>query len=244
MAKIMNKVRVSVVIPAFNEEDYIEQTLFSLLKSEQQTQINYEVIVVDNNSTDKTIELAKKFESGMNLRIINESKQGRGAARARGFQEAKGAIILSADADTIFYNNWVEKLSTSLVGSQVAVSTSAKILDSSQLTNFIFNTIQPILMHLYRIYFGHYWLSGFSFGILKSVYIQSKGFDTALQSQEDIDLSFKVAKLGKIKFINQPVVFSGRRFKRGLLYGLFEYAKNFTEIFILKKKDAILQDLR
>ncbi len=240
----MNDPKISIVLPAFNEEKYITDTLASLLNSNQHTELSYEVILVNNNSTDKTIDLAKKFEGKMNLKIINESKQGRGAARARGFMEAKGDIILSADADTIFYNSWVENLSTSIDGKHVAVTTSGKILDSNKLTNYIFNKIQPVTMCLYRIYFGHYWLSGFSFGILKSVYIKSGGFDTALQGQEDIDLGFKVAKLGKIKFINKPVVSSGRRFKRGLLYGLFAYAKNFSEIFILKKKNSILEDLR
>ncbi len=238
------KVEVSIVLPAFNEEKYIGDTLFSLLKSEQATNINYEVILVDNNSTDKTIEAASKFAHGMDLRIIKESKQGRGAARAKGFEEAKGEIVLSADADTIFYKGWVEKLASNIKGEVVAVSTSCKIIDSDPFTNSFFNFIQPILMVSYRIIFGHYWLSGFSFGILKSIYEQSGGFDVNLQGQEDIELGFKVAKLGKIKFINKPVIFSGRRFKKGLIHGLYDYVKNFVEVFVLKKKDSILEDLR
>ncbi len=236
--------QVSIVLPAFNEEKYIGDTLFSLLKSEQQTQISYEVILVDNNSTDKTQEVAQKFGKGMNLRIVVEKRQGRGAARAKGFEEARGDIILSADADTIFHRNWIEELTLAIKGRVVAVTTPCKIIDSTPFNNTIFNFLQPILMVSYRIFFGHFWLSGFSFGILKSVYIKSGGFDINLQGQEDIDLSFKVAKLGKIKFINRPVIFSGRRFKKGLLHGLYGYLKNFTEVFILKKKDSILEDLR
>ena len=49
----MKNPQVSIVLPAFNEEKYIGDTLFSLLRSEQQTHINYEVILVDNNSSDK-----------------------------------------------------------------------------------------------------------------------------------------------------------------------------------------------
>ncbi len=244
MGNKMSKIQVSVVIPAFNEEKYIGDTLNSLLKSEQQTHITYEVILVDNNSSDKTQEVAQKFATGMNLRIIKEFSQGRGAARSRGFLEAKGDIILSADADTIFHKNWIEELTRSIKGDVVAVSTSCKIVDSSSLNNAAFNFIQPILMILYRIFFGHFWLSGFSFGILKSVYEKSGGFDPSLQGQEDIDLSFRVAKLGKIKFINKPVIFSGRRFKKGILLGLLEYVKNFLEVFVLKKKNSILEDLR
>ena len=155
-------VAVSIVIPAYNEEKYIENTLFSLLKSEQKTSISYEVILVDNNSTDKTVELAQKFTKGMDLRIIHERIQGRGVARARGFKEAKGEIILSADADTVFYKSWVDTLTAAIDGDVVAVTTSCRIDDSSPFTNAIFNFFQPILMVLYRIFFGHYWMSGFS----------------------------------------------------------------------------------
>lgn len=239
-----NNIAVSVVIPAFNEEKYIGNTLFSLLKSEQSTDINYEVILVDNNSSDKTVEVAQKFISGMDLKIITEEKQGRGAARARGFMEAKGGIILSADADTIFYSGWVEKLTNAIKEDIVAVSTSCKIIDSTPLTNAFFNFIQPILMVLYRIFFGHFWLSGFSFGISKEIYQKSGGFDSNLQSQEDLDLSFRVAKLGKIKFINKPVIFSSRRFKRGLLAGFYDYLRSFTEAFVLKKKGVYLDNPR
>lgn len=239
-----NNIAVSVVIPAFNEEKYIGDTLFSLLKSEQQTHINYEVILVDNNSKDKTIERALKFKDGMNLRIIKEASQGRGAARARGFKEALGEIVLSADADTIFYKGWVEKLTNAIKEDVVAVTTSCKIVDLSSFSNAVFNFIQPVSMLLYKIFLGHFWLSGFSFGILKEVYQKSGGFDISLQAQEDLDLSFRVAKFGKIVFINKPVIFSGRRFKKGLIIGIWDYLKSFTEAFVLKKKSVYLENLR
>ena len=237
-------IKVSVVIPAYNEEKYIGNTLFSLLKGEQKTNINYEVILVDNNSTDKTVEITKGFKNGMDLKIIHESRQGRGVARARGFKEAKGDVILSADADTIFYTGWIEKLTSAIKGEVVAVTTSCRIVDLSTIQNWIFNSIHPIWMFFYRLFSGHYWLSGFSFGILKSAYIKSGGFDISLQAQEDIDLSFRVSKLGKIKFINKPVIFSGRRFKQGLLKGLYQYALTFIEAFFLKKKDIFLSNVR
>ncbi len=238
------KPKVSIVIPAYNEEKYIGRTLFSLLKSEQKTDISYEVILVDNNSTDKTVEVAKKFQSGVDLRLIHERRQGRGVARARGFKEARGEIILSADADTIFYSGWIETLTKELKGGTVGVTTSCKINDASPLTNWTLNFFQPKLMVIYRMFTGHFWLSGFSSGILKSVYEKSGGFDTSLQAQEDLDLSFRVAKLGKIKFINKPVTFSGRRFQQGIWFGFFEYVKTFIEAFILKKKSVYLDNVR
>lgn len=90
---------ISVVIPAFNEEAYIKQCLTSLVN--QQTTEAYEVIVVDNNSTDSTIQIVQKFNQLLNLKIIHEKVKGRGSARKRAFYETSGKIILSTDADAI-----------------------------------------------------------------------------------------------------------------------------------------------
>lgn len=238
----MKNPQVSIVLPAFNEEKYIRKTLCSLLKSKQSTDFSYEVILVDNNSTDKTIEIAQTFKDGMELRIIKEIKQGRGAARARGFKEAKGKIILSADSDTIFYKDWVKTLASVITGDIVAVTTSCRIEDLSAIKNWTFNLTLPIYMRMYKLLSGHFWLSGYSFGVLKSVYEQSGGFDTSMQALEDTDLAFRIAKLGKIVFLNKPVVFSGRRFEKGLFY--HDYIKSYAQAFILKKKSVFIDNPR
>lgn len=237
-------VKVSIVIPAYNEQSYIENCLFSLLRSEQKTNIDYEVILVDNNSTDKTVEVAKKFKKGMNLKIVSEKKQGRGAARARGFEKAQGEIILSADADTSFYKGWIETLTSDIKDEVVATATSANIKDCSFLTNLSYNFMQSQAAYLYRIIFGYSWLVGFSFAILRSAYEKSGGFNPHLQAQEDIDLSLRVAKVGRIKFIDKPVIISGRRFKEGLLMGIYEYIKTFSAAVFLKRKNVYLDNPR
>ena len=238
----MKDIEVSIVIPAYTEEKYLSLALQSLTRL--QTKKNFEVIVVDNNSSDNTAKLAKSFQDKLCLRVILEQKKGRGAARKRGFDESLGEVVISLDADTVTYPDWLDTLTDPLQQDVVATTTSCKIVDCSSLTNAVFNFIQPKAMVLYRLLSGHYWLSGFSFGILKSVYEKSGGFDPALQAQEDLDLSFKVAKLGKIKFINKPVTFSGRRFKDGLLMGTYDYIRSFTEAFILKKKSVYLDNPR
>lgn len=233
----------SIVIPAFNEEAYIKACLESISKLE--TKLNFEVILVDNNSTDKTVEVAQKFANGINLRIIKESKQGRGAARAIGFKEAQGKIILSTDADATFDPNWLDILVAGIKGKIVATTTTCKITDCSALTNLIFNFIHPAMTVIYGAIFGNCWLFGFSFAIYKSVYDESEGFDPNLQAQEDFDLGYKICKLGKIKFINkQPLIVSGRRFKNGLLAAFYEYISTFITVIILKRKNAYLDNPR
>ena len=234
--------KISVVVPAYNEEKYIDQTLNSLIG--QKGNYDFEVVIVDNNSTDQTVKRVLKYKNKLNIRVISEKKQGRGPARKRGFDASFGEIVVSLDADTIVYPDWLTVLVDNLRGQNVATTTSCKIEDCPFLTKFIFNVTQPWVAFLYRIFSGHFWLSGFSFAILKSSYLKSGGFDANLQAQEDLDLSFRVAKLGQIKFINKPVIFSGRRFKQGLLKGLYQYILTFIEAFFFRKKDIFLSNVR
>ncbi len=234
---------ISIVIPAYNEEKNIALCLESLYK--QETDKKFEVIVVNNNSNDCTEQEAAKFANKLNLRVIKQTKKGRGAARMAGFSEAKGEIILSTDADTIHPTNWIEVLVNSFDGNTVAVTGPCKINDCGFLSNTIFNIFQPTLMRVYRVIFGHYFLSGFNFAIKKEAYHQVHGFDENLNVMEDIDLSFQVSQVGKIKYVGKnTVIFSGRRFKRGVVKGLLEYLSPFLRYYLKKNTDVELSDPR
>ena len=226
---------ISIVIPAYNEAKWIGSCLKVLT---QQTALeSFEVIVVDNNSTDTTGEEAKKFAKLLRLRLITEKQPGRGIARAAGFAAARGEIILSTDADAIVPPDWIETLYEELKNPNIgAVTGTCNIADSSLVKNALFNWIQPTAMFVFRLVFGFYWLSGFSFGIKKSIYERAGGFVKDLQTQEDIALSFAVRKLTYIRLVNLPVLVSGRRFKQGLLKGFMPYLTTFIDYFLLKKR--------
>ena len=98
----MLKYKMSVVIPAYNEENYISQCIESLKK--QRCNFDFEIIVVDNNSTDNTI---KKI-SNLDVKIFKESKQGVGAARNKGTSEVVGEIIVHLDADSRASENYLQ----------------------------------------------------------------------------------------------------------------------------------------
>src|ERR1035437_7280167 len=95
---------VSIVIPAYNEEESILQTLYSLCNNFSSKPV--EIIVVNNNSTDNTEALV--LSAG--VPCVREMKQGITAARNAGLAEAKGKYILNADADTIYPADWVEEM--------------------------------------------------------------------------------------------------------------------------------------
>jgi len=101
--KKKSKPVISIVIPGYNEEKTISQTLDSI--SRQQTKIPYEVVFVDNNCTDKTVKIVKSFSNKIkNLTIITEKIQSIGAARNAGFEIAKSETITSTDSDIILDN--------------------------------------------------------------------------------------------------------------------------------------------
>lgn len=96
------KLSISIVIPVYNEEDQIKDCLDSIA---MQTVVPDEVIVVDNNSTDSTAEIARTYPF---VRVIKETNQGRGYARTTGFNAVKSDIIGRIDADSRISKNWVE----------------------------------------------------------------------------------------------------------------------------------------
>ncbi len=96
---------VSIIIPAFNAEKYIKETLKSALG---QTYKNIEVIVVDDGSTDKTAEMVKSFNDPR-LIYIHQGNKGQSAARNAGIQKAKGEYIAFLDSDDLFLPQKIER---------------------------------------------------------------------------------------------------------------------------------------
>src|SRR5437764_1091468 len=93
--------KISVVIPAFNEEAYIGKCLDAI---QRQTFQDFEIIVVDNNCTDKTAEIAKKY----NAQVVQETTQGLTYAREKGFSVARSEIIARTDADSTPDPTWLQ----------------------------------------------------------------------------------------------------------------------------------------
>ncbi|MCA9328724.1 glycosyltransferase family 2 protein [Candidatus Saccharibacteria bacterium] len=95
---------ISIVIPVYNEEKHIGACLQSIAA---QTRRPDEVIVVDNNCTDRTVEFAKQFDF---VRVIQQAQQGRGHARNAGFNAASSDIIGRIDVDSRLDKHWVERV--------------------------------------------------------------------------------------------------------------------------------------
>jgi len=100
---------VSVVIPAWNEEEGILHTLLSLADAE--LVFAAELIIVDNNSTDGTAGLLRK----LGIKTLMETKQGVGHARTNGLHNAKGKYILTGDSDTLYPKGWINAMTKAMI---------------------------------------------------------------------------------------------------------------------------------
>ncbi|MEL7625398.1 MAG: glycosyltransferase [Anaerolineaceae bacterium] len=101
---------LTILIACYNASSIIEKTLDCLMKMHKVPDFPWEVLLVDNNSTDDTVTLAKKAWHGeMELRIVQEERQGTGYAKFRGMQEARYAYIGVVDQDNWVDEDWMQK---------------------------------------------------------------------------------------------------------------------------------------
>jgi len=154
---------LSIVIPAYNEENRLPKTLLKIDGYLRKQNYEYEIIVVNDGSEDKTAEIVKKLEIEINgLRLIdNKKNQGKGFVVRQGLLEAKGEIRLFSDADNstsidqvekIF--PWIEKGFDIVIGSR---DIKGAVLDPPQswfriLAGNVFNLMVQIIIGLWGIW--------------------------------------------------------------------------------------------
>jgi glycosyltransferase involved in cell wall biosynthesis len=116
--------KVSIVICCFNSRKVIAETLVAAL--EQNTKFPYEIIVINNNSNDDTVNIVKEVykssTSKVDLKIINETKPGLVFARIVGFMNAKFDLVSFVDDDNIIDSNWIDELSKVFDDKKVGVA--------------------------------------------------------------------------------------------------------------------------
>lgn len=191
-----SKTKVTVVIPVYNGEKTLRQCLESVL---HQTYKNYEIIVVDNNSTDETRRVVKNFYH-KKLRYIFEEHKSRGAARNAGILVAMGEIIAMTDADCIVPKNWLEELIKPILHeSESAVMGHEEDLLKNYWTKNIQKKNEEFLKRSYHDnYIRHIDTKNFA---IRSSLMKKAMFDTNIHNFEDLDLYLRLKKKTKIRFI-------------------------------------------
>lgn len=225
---------VSVVIPAYNEEKFIGKTLKSL---QNQDYIgNYEVIVVDNNSTDKTALVVRKYDA----RVIHEPKKGVQHARQAGFMAAKGEFIASTDSDDILPSHWLSLMAGRLMDKLDLVAVGGWIYHSEGpiIPKFIVNKLSGTIIVMYKNLSGKKFLIGQNFMIRKSAFMRTKGFTGIPEYCEDLNLAKRISHFGKIEFHTSKkwsVETSPRRWSNGFALGMIPYLINGISFAVMEK---------
>jgi len=207
---------VSVVIPAYNEGDYLPSCLESI--KNQGYAGEYEVIVVDNASTDNTAEIARDWGA----KVVYEGKRSPACARQKGAEVAKGKIIAFIDADTQAPAHWLSTIVWRFLcePEMVAASGPYAYCDAgkfSKLSSYIGNFFSIITDHLFRKVFrkgGAIW--GCNFAVRRSALLEVGGFDTSIKFYgEEYELSLRLKNAGKGCIMPRLFVLtSARRLKR------------------------------
>lgn len=186
--------KLSLIIPVYNEERHIRACLDAIAV---QTVPVDQVVVVDNNCSDRTIEIAREYDF---VEVVHEPKQGRGYARSAGFNAARGDILGRIDADSRIAKNWVE----------IVKPRFSEDPTLSGMTGLAYTDILPGTGVIKSTFFSrfYYWFahSGFNtitmwganMAIRRSAWtaVKSKVLDDHLELHEDQDLSLWIAARG------------------------------------------------
>jgi glycosyltransferase involved in cell wall biosynthesis len=240
--KINNKkIKISFVIPAYNEEKFIFDCINSVIQQIKKYKISYEIIVVNNNSTDKTREIASKFKE---VKLVDEYRQGLTFARQAGFLNSSGELIANIDADTRLTDNWIgvvleefekNKNLIALSGPQIYYDIPKKILIQEKI--FYFLAYVTYLINKYILNISSM-IQGGNFVVKRSALEQIGGFNTQILFWgEDTDIAKRLHKIGNVKFtFKLPIYASGRRLLReGKFKTAWRYVLNYFSIIFFDK---------
>ncbi|MEO0836014.1 MAG: glycosyltransferase family A protein [Cyanobacteria bacterium J06642_3] len=186
-------VKVSVIIPAYNGDRYLGAAIDSIL---EQTFTDYEIIVVDDGSTDNTPQIAQQY--GAAVRYLSQTNQGVAASRNLGLSTAKGEYITFLDQDDIFLPHKLasqvdlldQDPNLGMVNSGWQITNQQGELQAAvepwqqipELTTANLIIWKPVFLG--AMLFRQSWLQ------------QTAGFDTTLSQTPDVDLVMNLAKLG------------------------------------------------
>ncbi|MBI2523565.1 glycosyltransferase [Candidatus Woesearchaeota archaeon] len=205
---------LSIIIPTLNEERYLPKILDSIKK---QNFKDYEIIVADFNSKDKTRQIAKKY----GCRITKGGLPA--AARNNGAKVAKGDILFFIDADCIVKKFFLQKSLNEIKNKNLdAAGCCARPLSNKAIDNIVFAFFN------FWICIAQFFYPNAAFGIFckKDLHRKIKGFDETIKLSEDMDYAKRAGKYGRFRILKGVKIYASvRRFEEegrlGLIVKLF-----------------------
>ena len=189
---------VSIVTIGLNEELRLVSLLWAL--SETKCKYTFEIICIDNNSTDRSLEIYEKC----NVNYFVQEKKGHGHARNLGLEKANGKYIIGMDSDTIYPPNYVEILTENLLKRDVVAVNSLYSFIPNENTPRWFLFIYEFLRD-FHVYIQHFsrperCVRGLVFGYNADIAKKIR-FRTDIKRGEDGSMALRLKDFGKIQFI-------------------------------------------
>ncbi|WP_257668233.1 glycosyltransferase [Parapedobacter tibetensis] len=204
---------ISVVIPAYNEEQGILRTISTL--SQSITNQKVEFIVVDNNSNDRT----QEFVEDTGVTLLVEKNQGVKHARNTGLFYARGKVVLNADADTLYSPYWIDQMSAPLSDPNVACTYGCFAFYSEENKARFFHFLYESFGDIYKQIINRnkeeaMYVYGISSGYRRQDGLMVDGYEHPVGANEDGYLALKLSKaFGKLKRVegNKSLVWTSDR---------------------------------
>jgi glycosyltransferase involved in cell wall biosynthesis len=228
----VKEVKVSVIVPAYNIAGYLTATLRSLVA---QTYKDFEVLIVDDGSTDETAQVAHGFVANhANFHLLKKPNGGLSSARNFGIAAAKGEYIALLDGDDLYRPTKLQRHNALLdrnpqVG--VVYSASQAMRDDGGRTWLSLSgkpvAKDPLEALLYKNFVGH----GSNAMFRRSLIDEVGGFDEGLVSVEDLDFWLRIAETGKWGFYRDRQVLCDYRVRpAGLSYNTQQMQKTHEKV--------------
>jgi cellulose synthase/poly-beta-1,6-N-acetylglucosamine synthase-like glycosyltransferase len=225
---------LAFVIPAYNEEALIGKCVESALAEAARCGRRCEVVVVNNNSTDRTREIAASYAGA---RVVDEPQKGLVSARDGGFRATTAPLVANIDGDTIVPPGWLDTVFAEFDRDPRLVCLSGPYVyyDLSGWNRFLIGLFYGLTWLIYVI--NHYVLrvgsvvQGGNFVLRREAWIKAGGFNREIKFYgEDTDVAVRLSKVGKVKFtFRLKMLTSGRRLAEE---GVFRTAGTYTLNFL------------
>lgn len=193
--------RVSIIIPLYNKEKYIKKTLESILRCNEN---NIEIIIIDDGSTDHSIDIINKFVDSR-IRIIHQENQGVSAARNRGITEAKSEWIYLFDADDILIAESFDKTIELLNSKYDIVVTNYYYGGELKRLRVKIKNDGSVTYPFFNMFIGRFDLRTGSIFVKKEIAINQL-FDNNLSRWEDFSAFHRWLSIGKIYYSSIPIM--------------------------------------
>lgn len=184
---------ISVIIPAFNSQDYIRSCLDAVFSQDYPAD-SFEVIVVDNGSVDQTLELVKRHRA----KIVSTSSISISRSRNLGAQEARGEIFVFLDSDCEVPKNWLRTAED--LFSREEVSAAGCWYELPEQASFWARTWEVCMRHRRHFTGKTMWVPSCGLFVRKTVFEEIGGFSEGMSTSEDVDLCRRIRDTGRLIF--------------------------------------------